>query len=176
MMEVACRHRNTDRISWDWDKGAVSHIVTGMEPGRVTRAGGKSLWLQDARVRNLVMAIAGMEEKPKAAARGAKDISASLINAAQGSGESGVKTFVQGCVLGRFSSLVLVPVEKLAESIDRPLEDFGIDSMITAELRSWAWKELKADIPFMALLEGGMLLQSLVDLVWEKMDHSVWQN
>jgi len=174
MMEVSCRRRDPSRVSWDWDMGAQSHILTGMEPGKVTIAGAKSLWLQDNRVRNLVMAISGMEEeRTRASKSGAISTTIMLQAAAEANGVAGVKEAVQSLVLQRFSKLVLVSEEKLALSLTRPLTDFGMDSMIASELRSWAWRELKSDIPFIALLEGAMLLNGLVDIIWEKMNHLV---
>lgn len=176
MMEVSCRRRDPSRVSWEWDSLAQSHIVTGMEPGKVTVAGGKSLWLQDNRVRNLVMAITGMENLNMASRSNAGLIAALLLAAAEAHGELGVKECVRDLVVEQFSKLVLVPTEKILASLTHPLAEFGMDSMITAELRSWAWRELKAEIPFMALLEGGMMVGGLVDLVWDKMDPLIWKS
>ncbi|KFY28750.1 hypothetical protein V491_00304 [Pseudogymnoascus sp. VKM F-3775] len=176
MMEVSCRRRDPSRVSWGWDSWAQSHIVTGMEPGKVTSAGGKSLWLQDNRVRNLVMAITGMENISTASRSNAGQIAALLLAAAEAHGEPGVKECVRDLVVERFSKLVLVPTEKIFASLTHPLAEFGMDSMITAEMRSWAWRELKAEIPFMALLEGDMMVSGLIDLVWDKMDPLIWKS
>lgn len=175
MMEVACRPRDPSRVSWDWDNGAQSHIITGIEPGKVAIAGGKSLWLQDNRLRHIAMAMTGMEKTAMASRSNAPHTAALLLAAAEEHGESGVKECVRNLVAERFSKLVLVPEEKILASLSHPLAGFGMDSMITAELRSWAWRELKAEIPFMALLEGNMMVSGLVDLIWEKMDHSIWK-
>lgn len=166
MMEVACRPRDASRMSWDWDSAAQAHIVTGMEPGKVTTAGGKTLWLQDNRFRGLASAFTGKDDIAGAFRSNASHTIATLQSAAERHGVEGVKESVRDLVLARVSTLVLISPDKLSSSLRHPLADFGMDSMITAELRSWAWKELKAEIPFMALLEGGVLLSDLVDLVW----------
>jgi hypothetical protein len=45
--------------------------------------------------------------------------------------------------------------------------------MIVADLRNWAWRELKVDVAFMVLLEGKITLNGLVEVVWNQID---WKN
>ena len=81
-----------------------------------------------------------------------------------------MKIAVKDIVLSQFSKLVLVEITKLQDGLSRPLTDFGMDSMITSEIRAIAWNELGADIPFMKVLEKGLQLGELIDLIWEKMN------
>ena len=177
MMEVACRRRESSQTFWDWDAESQSHIVTGMEPGKIISGRGRWLWQEDNRFRNLEVAIAGMQDKREAPGSNASHTTAALLSAAhEEQGEAGVMTCVQDLVVAQFSKLVLVPVEKLVALLGRPLTEFGMDSMVTAELRSWAWRELRAEIPLMALLEGNTTMKGLVDLVWDKMERSIWKS
>lgn len=48
-----------------------------------------------------------------------------------------------------------------------------MDSMIVADLRNWAWRELKVDVAFMVLLEGSVTLDGLVEMVWSQMDGGI---
>lgn len=64
----------------------------------------------------------------------------------------------------------MVSEDKLASYLNRPLSDFEMDSMIVADLRNWAWMELNVDVAFMALLEGSVTLDGLVEMIWTKMD------
>ena len=79
-----------------------------------------------------------------------------------------MKDAVKDIFLGEFSKLVLTPTAKLKDGLIEPLTDFGIDSMVSSEIRAIAWNEFGADIPFMRILEKGLLLGELVDLIWEK--------
>ncbi|KAI1024124.1 hypothetical protein LB504_005090 [Fusarium proliferatum] len=50
----------------------------------------------------------------------------------------------------RFSNLILVPADQISE--DKPLPNFGVDSMIASEFRSWFWAVLRIDIPFLDIM------------------------
>ncbi|KAI9727214.1 MAG: Type I Iterative PKS [Cirrosporium novae-zelandiae] len=172
MMELACQSRDFGPSTWGWDDCARSHLVAGLDPGRVSfpKVGGKSQWLEDNRLRGVIGAMDGFNDDVQVSATAASQTSAVLAAGAQRAGKEGIKDAVRDLVLQKFSKLVLVPVEKLAASLSRPLSEFGMDSMISAELRSWSWRELKADVPFMGLLEGGRQVEGLVAMVWEGMD------
>lgn len=170
MMELACRPRKFGPAAWDWDEWAQAHIVTGMEPGRLSKAAGKTLWLEDKRMRNIALALGVSDNDTQSTATTSTQTAAVLAAAAKQNGELGVKNAMCKMVLQKFSKLVLVPVEKLTASLARPLAEFGMDSMISAEVRTWAWRELKADLPFMSLLESGRRVEGLVNLIWERMD------
>lgn len=50
------------------------------------------------------------------------------------------------------------------------LVDYGIDSLIGAELRTWALDDLHLDVPFEACMEGTLRIVGLMDLIWESLD------
>jgi NADPH:quinone reductase-like Zn-dependent oxidoreductase len=166
-MELACRRReDLSAPTWGWDECAMSHIVTGMDPTRVSRAGGKSLWLHDNRLRNLVMAMGGLQDS-----KGISDTTAasktSTLQAIAGLGKEALKAAVSEHLLQKFSKLVLIPTSKMV--ISKPLAFYGMDSMIGAEIRNWAWKELHTDIPFLSLLDQTLTLEGLAQQVFEVM-------
>lgn len=166
-MEFACRRRNLpQKPSWDYDQAASSHIVTGMDPTRVTRAGGKGMWLSDLRLRHLLLAIGNEGDANKSRASGEESIAVSL-KAAEKDGAKSLQLLVQKLLMGRLSKLVLLPVENM--SAHQPLSMYGMDSMISAELRSWAWKELKADIPFMTLQDQTLDFERLSEQIVQSM-------
>lgn len=172
-METACRRRDlTKKPDWGYDAAAAAHIVTGMDPTRVSRAGGKSMWLNDNRLRGLVLAMGGEVGKEDATSgnQGAgQGIAASIKAAAAGKeGEKAVKVLVQQLLMERLSKLVLLPVSKMSPS--KPLSLYGMDSMISAELRNWAWKEMRADVPFISLLDQSLTFEGLAEQVVEVMD------
>ncbi|KAK3994454.1 hypothetical protein QBC44DRAFT_286263 [Cladorrhinum sp. PSN332] len=174
-METACRRRDLSKAPyWGYDNGAGAHIVTGTDPTRVSRAGGKGLWLADNRLRGLVLSMLGAEADKQGAAGGADQASGPTIAArikdaaSSEEGSKGVKALVQQLLMERLSKLVLLPVAKM--SAGKPLSLYGMDSMISAELRNWAWKEMRADVPFMSLLDQALTFEGLAEQVVELMD------
>lgn len=63
----------------------------------------------------------------------------------------------------RFSSLILMPVDKIDES--KPLPDFGVDSMIASEFRTWFWSVFKVDVPFLDIMNARKSLVILAEFV-----------
>jgi KR domain len=168
IMELACQPHQLGSSPLPLSKYDIysnSLIVTGMEsPINSTL---QRTWLQDKRFQHLG------HEKPAPATTstfqnsGTLDI---LLNAFNDGGDFAVKNAVKEIVLKWISKLFLVPVEKLRESMSKPLASFGLDSMVSSEVRALAWSNFKADIPLMKILESGLLFQELLDLIWENMD------
>nr|ALQ32794.1 putative polyketide synthase [Fusarium bulbicola] len=67
----------------------------------------------------------------------------------------------------RFSNLILVPTDQISE--DKPLPNFGVDSMIASEFRSWFWAVLRIDIPFLDIMSTKTSLGTLAELVEGKL-------
>ncbi|KAF6827014.1 KR domain-containing protein [Colletotrichum musicola] len=156
-----------------YDAAAAAHIVTGMDPTRVTRAGGKGMWLSDNRLRNLLLALGDDQSgaDPESSSSSSSQSVTARLRAAAAEGEGGreaVRMVVQQLFMERLSKLVLLPVAKMTPS--SPLSLYGMDSMISAELRSWAWKEFKANIPFMSLLDHSLTFEGLAELAVSLMD------
>lgn len=169
-MELACRRQDlsnatTTQSLYRYDLGAAAHIVTGMDPTRLSRAGGKSLWLRDNRLRNIVAELGNSGEDNELNIESATAVkTAGLLEAAYAEGDlSSVKCIVLRLVLEKFSKLVLLPVEKMDPN--RTLSYFGMDSMISAELRSWAWREFEVELSFLGLLDQGLTFDILADQI-----------
>ena len=76
----------------------------------------------------------------------------------QGAGES-VLDAVRTIVQKKIANLILLPVEKLKP--EQPSGDFGLDSMLAAEFRTFVYKVLDVDVPFMTLLAKGTSVETL---------------
>ncbi|GAB1196570.1 hypothetical protein APSETT444_005842 [Aspergillus pseudonomiae] len=170
MMEFACRRRDLSSTTnshgpYKYDPCATAHIVTGMDPTRVSRAGGKSLWLKDNRLRNLVAALGGGNHGDGFnAEQSAGPSTHELLEAARAEGGvAAVKVTTLGLILARFSKLVLLPVHKIDPG--KALAHYGMDSMISAELKSWAWKEFTVDLPFLGLLDQSLTFDGLAETI-----------
>ncbi|KAH8589480.1 hypothetical protein B0O99DRAFT_692539 [Bisporella sp. PMI_857] len=172
MMELACQPRSlgaSPHLLSKWDKHAGAHIVTGLEASRMDISSflSGSALMGDQRFRCLNIRPPNSNADSVNASK--ESDSASILAAAMKSGgEIAMKDAMRDIVLGQFSKLVLVPTAKLQDGLPKPLTDFGMDSMISSEIRAIAWNEFRADIPFMKILEKGLLLGELIDLIWEK--------
>ena len=170
-MELACRRQDLSNAKGDtqglfkYDQGAAAHIVTGMDYTRLSRAGGKSLWLKDNRLQNVVVGLgdaAGEDDCSTENATSAKTAELLEIARVEG-GSTSVKAVVLRLILERFSKLVLLQAEKIDPS--RTLSHYGMDSMISAELKSWAWREFEVELPFLGLLDQALTFDILADQI-----------
>ncbi|KAJ2994925.1 hypothetical protein NUW58_g1418 [Xylaria curta] len=69
-----------------------------------------------------------------------------------------------------FSSLVLMSEESLDDN--KPLSEYGVDSMIASEFRTWVWTAFKVDVPFLDILNQGKSLLSLSNFIRDKLIQS----
>ena len=168
-MELACRRQDLSNAKGDtqglfkYDQGAAAHIVTGMDHTRLSRAGGKSLWLKDNRLQNVVVGLgdaAGEDDRSTENATSVKTAELLEIARVEG-GSTSVKAVVLRLILERFSKLVLQQAEKIDPS--RTLSHYGMDSMLSAELKSWAWREFEVELPFLGLLDQALTFDILAD-------------
>lgn len=56
-----------------------------------------------------------------------------------------------------------MPIDQIDDR--KPLSDFGVDSMIASEFRSWFWTAFKVDVPFLDLMSEEKSLLILSDFV-----------
>jgi hypothetical protein len=174
MMELACQPHDLSSTATtfpNYDPYSNVHIITGLEQSRFNFAPTlKALWLHDSRFQHLAL-MSPTSNLPSTAQN--SSTVAILEDAFNSGGQAAVKTAVEEIILQRFSKLLLIPTEKLEQCMSKPLADLGMDSMISSDVRALAWKEFKADVPFLKILEKGLLLEELVDLIWEKMDEKL---
>jgi len=167
IMELACRPQNPSAPAWDYDVHAAAHIITGLEPGRVSKVLGNTLWLKDNRlshVKNYLNASSSEDQRIKSSTA-TTSIFHNLTEAAAQSGIKGIRAEVQDLVLEKFSQVVLVPKDRLLASLERPLAEFGMDSMVATEMRNWAWRGFEVDVPFWKLIEVERTVGELVEWI-----------
>jgi Phosphopantetheine attachment site len=144
------------------DALAQSHIVTGLDP---TRVGPSAYGMRDSSMEFIQMAIQQAGYAPTTADPAATEQSLAVrIGASTSMAER--SELVADAVLAKLASQVLIPVEKLRAMLGRPLAELGMDSIVSAELRAWLWAEVKVEVSFAELLEGGMTVAGMVELIW----------
>ncbi|KAF3924467.1 hypothetical protein ABW20_dc0108800 [Dactylellina cionopaga] len=63
----------------------------------------------------------------------------------------------------QFGEMVLMPVDKV--NVNKPLDGYGMDSMIAAEFRSWFYQIFKLDVPYLELLSKTTTVENLSKIV-----------
>ncbi|KFA72420.1 hypothetical protein S40288_08039 [Stachybotrys chartarum IBT 40288] len=151
---------STSMLPHAYDELAMSHFLTGLEP----------LGFQELRKRGFEVANATISD-PRAAILTAALQRQAITAPAQrdGSLPSGVAAAMEDGddladailmhIMKKLGNLVLLPVEQIVAT--KPLMEYGMDSMIAAEFRTWFYQEFKVDIPFLELLGKTVTLKSL---------------
>ena len=152
-----------------------AHILTGLE---ATRMG--SMWAQgyelsmemfraDPRLQVLALGtpkhqaqLQGTSAVPLHAAQGAP---AAVAEALRSKDEQALRAAVFNVLAERLSHLILVPLDKIAPQLT--LAHFGIDSMLAAEYRTFIFRALGVDVPFLALMDGKSRMSDLTSVVCE---------
>ncbi|KAI1129321.1 polyketide synthase-like protein [Nemania abortiva] len=76
---------------------------------------------------------------------------------------SNLKDAILGALRRRFSHLLLTPMDQIDDK--KSFVQFGIDSMIAAEFRTWLWNTFKVDVPYLDLLSHHKSLGSIAEFV-----------
>lgn len=147
-----------------YDHLAHSHILTGLEP----------FGLKELRKKGFEGTNPTLNDPRAAIIAGALDSSADLAFKAQDGNlpsevvnalEKGV-TLADGIlqhVAKRFGNLVLLSFAQV--DVSKPLGQYGMDSMIAAEFRTWFFQSFGVDVPFLTLLSKTSTVQSLSEAV-----------
>ncbi|RYP08079.1 hypothetical protein DL764_002119 [Monosporascus ibericus] len=163
-----------------YDTSASAHILTGLEPTELVKIRergfeGSYPGLGDPRSAVLSRALHAHTHKKRAATQkrgivgGAGDGHPMPIEVAEDL-EAGtpLTDAVRAHVSRRFGSLVLLPPEKVDGR--RPLDAYGMDSMVGAEFRSWFYKSFGVDVPFLELLSRSTTLEGLAARVVKEIE------
>ncbi|KAI1441986.1 KR domain-containing protein [Annulohypoxylon stygium] len=75
-------------------------------------------------------------------------------------------SIVREAIVERLAKLLSIAVDEL--NADKPLSQYGLDSLVAAELRSWLTKTLGVDITLLDLLSKGKSITDLITTVTEQ--------
>lgn len=169
---------------------ADAHLLTGLEPAgaRELQARGFDVSshgvLQDARMSVLGASLKAEKEardasQAEAAAGGLgpqvvmaapwfREVPASMSAVLSPEAEAdSLQAAVLRLIKKRFSSLILVPLDQIDDR--RSLPQFGVDSMIASEFRTWFWTVFRVDLPFLDIMSPQKSLLILAEFVEAKM-------
>ena len=170
LVDLALSSNAAMGIHHPYDALAVAHLLTGLEAEgmkELRRRGfsGNHPTLEDPRAGVLLSALDG-----DAGGRTGHTQDGNLpteVTKATEAGET-LEQAVLNHVRRRFGNLVLMKYE--AVDVKKPLADYGMDSMIGAEFRSWLYQSLAADVPLSTLLGKSCTLEALADIALEGLE------
>lgn len=174
-------------------RSGSAHILTGLEPLGVFRLKDQGFdvthaSMDDPRASILFAALsaeADARDKAQAGTHGAVStggggltraawfahVPATAEKALQAEAHaSSLQLAVLNLLRKRFSSLILVSPDKISE--DKSLANFGVDSMIASEFRTWIWTAFKVDVPFLDILGQGNSLSTLATSIATRLEDS----
>ncbi|PYI10693.1 ketoacyl-synt-domain-containing protein [Aspergillus sclerotiicarbonarius CBS 121057] len=164
---------SSDQQQYTRDPLAQCHILTGIEDTGLQahrKQGYTGFWqcLDDSRFSVLTSAL----QRLAAQSEGAINTPASVIQTVLASGdEAQLRTAVTQAIAKKMSNIILLPLPKL--DLKLPLADYGMDSMLAAELRQYIFTSMGVDVPFLTLMDSKTTVSSVVGLVVELLSKRV---
>ncbi|KAI1426161.1 polyketide synthase [Xylaria sp. FL1777] len=161
-----------------------AHLLTGLEPATIRELSARGFdvtshgVLVEARASILLASLQAEKEmsdsSPKngldntvTAAPWFKDIPQSRATALAPEADApSLQAAILRLIKKRFSNLILMAADQIQEN--KALPDFGVDSMIASEFRTWFWSVFKVDIPFLNIMSAKTSLQVLSEVVEAK--------
>ncbi|TVY18290.1 Reducing polyketide synthase DEP5 [Lachnellula arida] len=147
-----------------------AQIILGLEPAYLAAAlsaddAADAYWVSDARLANLSATV--KEIQGAGSGRRSESNFASQLKSAVAEGPDFVIQAIASHIMHRCSRILMVALEDF--SFDgQSIADYGLDSMIGAELRNWLFKEFELDISFQHLLAPTVTFKKLAHIVAAK--------
>lgn len=149
------------RSAHSYDPLASAQLLAGIEPVglknlNATHPLDEMAWHDDPRFSHLLQATRNLaaEQVPNAAALDVED------------SEFDASISPSDRILKRLAQLLYVP--KADIDPDRPIVEYGLDSMIAAELRNWLFATFAKNVSIFEMLEAGTSVKTLEDMVVAK--------
>jgi len=142
----------------------VDHVIVGMDPSRLQKSLSETdvtdgFWLEDARFKSILQEINSTKSSENG---GAGFTILKAMHEAESPQEA--VTLVSEHFTQKLSRLLLLDLDIFEPEV-LPIAEYGLDSMIGAELRNWIFKEYALDIPFQQLLGPGLTIAKFAGVV-----------
>ncbi|KAK9794411.1 hypothetical protein SCARD494_05481 [Seiridium cardinale] len=165
-----------------------SHILTGFEDFGIRKLMSKGFEVdfsvgEDSRLALLSTSVAAIKEEVTRAQSASKlgfngtgppwleglplKVTKSFVAVADA---PSLEEAVARLVKKRLSNLILLPIDQI--DTDAPFSQYGMDSMISSEFRTWFWNAFQVDVPSVDLMNPRKDMQTLVDFVCGKLNES----
>lgn len=151
---------------------AAGHILTGLEATGLSdqrKQGfeGTSHVLDDPRAWMIASVLDDNANAPDKAGTLYGSVPEELAQAME-AGTASLRQAVYNVLIKKISNLLLQPADKLKPHTR--LMEFGMDSMLAAEFRTFVYRATGVEVPFLTLLDKGTTLQDLADMLCEGID------
>lgn len=149
-----------------------AQIILGLEPSKLAgaiKASGTSddaYWYNDARFNNLRAVVEELGKDSNGGSGAGNGDFANLIKAAQAEGPVAILQTIAIHVSKKLSTMLLIPAENF-EFDGSSIANYGLDSMIGADLRNWLFKQFSMEMSFQQLLAPKMTIKALSTAVAE---------
>ncbi|KAH6638603.1 polyketide synthase [Truncatella angustata] len=161
-----------------------AHLLTGLEPAAIRELSARGFdvtshgVLVESRASILLASLLAEKEVAEVPQQGGhsttvvakpwfKDVPAALSAALAPEADADtLRDAILRLIKKRFSNLILMPADQIGEG--KALPDFGVDSMIASEFRSWFWSVFRVDVPFLDIMSAQTSLEALAGFVESK--------
>ena len=169
-----CNDRDRNEQQGSLDGGSYhthyfrdAHILTGLEVlglknQRSRGFEGQSHVLDDPRASIIASALAD-ETSNTAVSDEHSNFPTVISNALKSDNETLLLEAVQGVVIEKMRNLLLLPPDKLG--VATKLADFGMDSMLAAEFRTYIFHIFEVDVPLLELFGKTTTIGSLTEMI-----------
>ncbi|PYH93849.1 KR-domain-containing protein [Aspergillus ellipticus CBS 707.79] len=173
IMDLAIAHHTPTTWEPRYDNLAGSHLLTGveftgLEERRTHGFDGDNYILSDQRASLYAASFRRQmdhDSNPHAIHTAKNNLPAELRKSLQENNSQSVLDSLRLLVSRKISKLILLPEGKLQP--DQPLSDFGLDSMLAAEFRTFIFRTFDVEMPFVSLLNRSATVNFLSGLIAE---------
>ncbi|KAF1999303.1 reducing type I polyketide synthase 10 [Amniculicola lignicola CBS 123094] len=162
------------RVEGESKTHGAAHILTGLEPTAVLALrkkgfDGSMSTLTEPRMSLLARAFESMDPTSGSSRVSSENVQANI----EKSVKAGKPIFedILEVLVKKFSNAFLVAVDKL--DVNKALTQFGMDSMLGAEIRTWFYQTLGVDVAFFVLLSAETSITALSRLVEKEVQKKV---
>lgn len=154
------------------DPCSSGQILLSFEPSRLIPYAAENrindlVWYNNARFQAIRQSISDRMQEHTTKGTGATGGTSSLSARLKAVDSVEEKTsIVREAIVERLAKLLSIAVDEL--NADKPLSQYGLDSLVAAELRSWLTKTLGVDITLLDLLSKGKSITDLITTVTEQ--------
>lgn len=143
-----------------------AQIILGLEPAYLAAAikasdtSDDAYWYNDARFSNLRAVVEEVGKDSKGGSGAGDGDFTNLLKTAQAEGPAAVLQTIATHVTKKLSTMLLIPAEAF-EFEGSSVANYGLDSMIGADLRNWLFKQFSMEMAFQQLLAPKMTIRAL---------------
>ncbi|KAI1264396.1 hypothetical protein F5Y18DRAFT_390351 [Xylariaceae sp. FL1019] len=139
-----------DEATFKYDPRTQGHLLVGIEPAGLKKVNEKyplkdMSWYRDPRFQNLIQATTNITSSTGVTTKDAPREEGTVLER----------------IVGKISRLLYIPADEV--DTQRAISQYGIDSMVAAELRNWLLTAFGRDVSMLKLLSATMTVRKLAE-------------